>query len=214
MKTLLPILLATLAASAAQARPMKALCESMEPFRKLADLRYVKPLVRVKPKSASVKPQEVVFTIESKSGPVEFKPAPDGSIVIPFTDALCAENPNVAVNQPEGTVGFEVSIEPQIPAARAVEYRELDALRREWDEAVSRQGFVMRTLAPSPKGYRILFEPGKPASAEVRLPQGARKFDANAEGQLDLPFESSWTGANPAVVFSEVPKRIGLRFKG
>jgi hypothetical protein len=202
-----------LAAFAAEARPLKPMCDSMEPFRKLSDLKYVKPVIRVKPQSETVKPGDVTFTIEAKSGPIRFAPNADGTITLPLTDALCAENPNMTSNQPEGTVSFGVSIDPQIPPVKSLDYRQLDELRREWNEAVSRQNLMWRALAPSPKAFRIAFEPGKPASAEIRLPQGVRKVEADAKGALVIPFESAWADANPAIVMSEVPKRIGLKFK-
>jgi hypothetical protein len=206
------MLLVAAAAASAEARPLKSLCESMEPLRKIKDLKYVKPVIRVKPKTQGVKPADVVFTIKAKSGPITFSSAADGTIELPLTDALCAENPEMVSNQAEGTVRFEVSIDPELPPVQKLDYRQLDELRREWNEAVSRQGFVWRALAPSAKAFHIVFAPGTAASAEIRLPQGVRKLPADAKGELVIPFESAWTDANPAIVLSEVPKRIGLQF--
>jgi hypothetical protein len=206
------MLLAALA-SPAEARPLASLCEGMEPFRKISDLKYVKPVIRVKSKSETVGPGDMTFTIEAKSGPIKFAPSADGRIDLPLTDALCAENPNMISNQPEGTVVFSVSIDPQIPPAKSLDYRQLDELRREWNEAVSRQRLAWRMLAPSPKAFQLAFEAGRAASAEIRLPQGIRKLVADAKGDLVIPFDSTWADANPAIVLSEIPKRIGLRFK-
>ena len=213
-RALVGALIAAGIALPAQARPLKDMCSSMEPFRKVADLKYVKPVVRVKPRSESVKPGDVAFTIAAKSGPIRVTPTADGVIDLPLTDALCAENPDIVSNQPEGTVQFEASIDPQIPPVQQLDYRLLDELRRQWDEAVSRQNFFYRTLAPSARAFHLAFEPGRAASAEIRLPQGVRKLVADANGDLVIPFESSWASANPAIVLSEMPKRIGLRFKG
>jgi hypothetical protein len=201
------------AATGAEARPFKDLCEQFEPLRKISDLKYVKPTVRVKPKEG-VKAQDVVFTIEAKSGPIKVSPAEDGSIAFPFSDKLCAENPNIEMNQPKGSVGLEIFIDPAVPPARTVDYKLLEALRAEWTEAVGRQSFLWRTLAPSPKGYMILFEPGRAATAEVRLPQGPRKLTANAKGEIRLPMDDAWKAANPTIELSEVPRKIGLAFKG
>jgi len=206
-------LLAAALAAPAEARPLKSVCDSMEPFRKLSDLRYVKPVIRVKPQSEKVRPSDVQFTIEAKSGPIKFAPNADGTIALPLTDALCAENPDMTSNQPEGTVSFAVSIDPRIPPVKSLDYRQLDELRREWNEAVSRQSFVWRALAPSPKAFQLAFEAGSAASAEIRLPQGVRKLAADANGELVIPFDSAWADANPAIVLSETPKRIGLRFR-
>jgi len=200
-------------ASSAQARPLKSLCDATEPFRKLSDLKYVKPVIRVKPDSKTVKPTDVAFTIAAKSGPIQFAPDADGTIELPITEALCAENPDMTSNQPEGTLSFAVSIDPRIPPVKSLDYRQLDELRREWNEAVSRQSFVWRALAPSPKAFQLAFEAGSAASAEIRLPQGVRKLAADANGELVIPFESAWADANPAIVLSETPKRIGLRFR-
>lgn len=212
-KTTLCALLLVALASPAEAKPIKSMCDALEPFRKLSDLKYVKPVIRVKPHSETVKPGDVTFTIEAKSGPIRFAPNADGTMALPLTDALCAENPNMRTNQPEGTVGLGVSIDPQIPPVQSLDYRQLDELRREWNEGVSRQNLLWRARVPSPTAFRIAFEPGQAASAEIRLPQGVRKLAADAKGQVDILFESAWADANPAIVMSEMPKRIGLKFK-
>ena len=210
--TVLATLLAAFALPA-QARPIESICNVMEPLRKIWDLKYVRPVIRVKPKSEAIKPGDVVFTIEAKAGPIRFAPKADGTIELPLTVVLCAENPNMVSNQPEGTVSVEVGVDPQIPPVKSLDYRQLDELRREWSEAVSRQSLVWRALAPSPKAFQLAFEAGRAASAEIRLPQGVRKLVSDANGDLVIPFESAWTDANPAIVLSEMPKRIGLRFK-
>lgn len=200
-------------AFAAQARPIKELCDQFEPIRKLADLKYVKPQIRVKPKDEGVKPQDVVFTIEARSGTIKVSPTADGNIELPLTDKLCAENPNIEVNQPKGTVGLGILIDPAIPPATTFDYKLLESLRREWSEAVSRQNIMWRVLAPSSKAYQVVFEPGKSASAEIQLPGGVRKLTADEKGELRIPFEDAWIAANPTIVLSTLPKKIGLAFK-
>ena len=83
-------------ATTAHARPFKDLCEQFEPLRKISDLKYVKPELRVKPKEP-VKPQDVVFTIEAKSGPIRVVPNVEGVVEFPMTDRLCDENPNFEI---------------------------------------------------------------------------------------------------------------------
>ena len=213
LRKLAPAALLATVATAADARPFKDFCEQFEPLRKLSGLKYVRPVVRVQPANASVKPQDVVFTIAAKSGAIRVVPALDGAIELPFSDGLCAENPEIEMNQPKGTVGLAISIDPRIPPVKSLDYALLESLRREWDEAISRQSLVWRVLAPSAKAYQIVFEPGSNASAEIRLPQGSRTLAADAKGELRIPFEPSWVGANPTIVLSAVPKRIGLAFK-
>lgn len=213
MKAIVLLLPLCLVATAANARPLKSMCEQFEPLRKIADLKFVKPQIRVQPKTEGVKAQDVVFTIEAKSGVIKISPDAEGFIVLPLTDKLCAENPNMEVNQPQGTVSMAISIDPVIPPVRQLDYRLLDSLRLEWDEAISRQSLMWRMLAPSAKAFHIVFESGKAASAEIRLPGGVRKLAADDKGELRIPFEESWIAANPAIVFSDLPRRIGLAFK-
>lgn len=213
MKTTLLLLLLGLAAATVQARPFKDVCEEFEPLRKIADLKYVKPRVIVQPKTEGVKAQDVVFTIEAKAGTLRISPDANGRMELPFTDKLCAENPNIEVNQPKGTVSMGISIDPAIPPVRTLDYRLLEALRREWIEAVSRQHLGWRLLAPSSKAYQVTFEPGKVGSVEVHLSSGVRKLAADEKGVVRIPFEDSWIAANPNIVLSELPKRIGLAFK-
>ena len=199
---------------AADARPLKEMCSQFEPLRKLSDLKYVKPVVKVRPESQAVKPQEVVFTIEAKAGAIKVIPAADGTIHFPLTDALCAENPNVESNQPAGSLGMVISIDPAVPPVKTLDYHLLDTLRREWDTAIARQSFMYRMLAPSAKAFQVLFEPGKGGSAEIRLPDGVRRLAADARGELRIPIEPAWAQANPTIVLSDVPRKIGLAFKG
>ncbi len=94
MKALFLLLAVALAATTAQAKPFKDFCDQLEPLRKLSGLKYVKPQVKVDPKAPGAKPQDVVFTIEAKSGNDQAEaPAPMELIELPMTDALCAENP-------------------------------------------------------------------------------------------------------------------------
>ncbi len=213
MRALLLVAFFALACTAAQARPFKDFCAQFEPLRKISDLEYVKPQIKVEPKTAGVKPQDVVFTNAAKAGTLKFSPGPDGVVELPLTEALCAENPDFESNQPKGTVAFNISIDPAIPPVKTLDYRLLESLRHQWDEAVSRQGFMMRVMAPSSKAYQILFEPGVNASAEMRLATGVRKLAANAKGELRIPFEAAWVAANPAIVLSEMPRKIGLAFE-
>jgi hypothetical protein len=200
-------------ATSAHARPYKDFCDQFEPLRKLADLKYVKPVLRVKPKEDTVKAADVVFTIEAKAGAIKVVPAADGAIVFPMSDKLCDENPNIEVNQPTGSVGISVSIDPNIPPVRTLDYRLLESLRHEWDTAISRQNLVYRMLAPSAKAYQIVFEPGTNGSVEIRLPQVTRRFAADDKGVVRIPFDDAWIAANPAIVLSDVPRKIGLAFK-
>jgi hypothetical protein len=210
-----PVLLVSLslAATTAQARPFKDFCEQFEPLRKIADLQYIKPSIRVEPKKEGVKPQDVVFTIAAKSGVIRISPSAEGLIELPFSDKLCAENPDIETNQPQGTVSLGISIDPAIPPVRTLDYRLLDSLRREWSEAISRQSLMWRVLAPSSKAFEIVFEPGTGGSAEIRLPGGVSKLAADEKGALRIPFEDSWVAANPTIVLSSLPRKIGLAFK-
>jgi hypothetical protein len=213
MKALLSFVLLSAIASGAHARPFKEVCDQFEPLRRLSDLKYVKPVIRVQPESKTVKPQDVVFTVESRSGVIKVVPAADGAIDFPFSEALCNENPNLEVNQPKGSLGMAISIDPAIPPVRTLDYRLLESLRREWDTAISRQNLFYRMLAPSAKAYVVVFEPGTGGTVEIRLPQGARRLLADANGVVRIPFDDAWTGANPSIVLSDLPKRIGLAFK-
>ena len=199
------------AATTAEAGAYKDLCDKFEPLRKLSDLKYVKPEIKVDPKAPGAKPQDVVFTIEAKSGPINVSPGPDGRLELPMGEKLCAENPEYRTNQPKGTLNIQISIDPAIPPVRTLDYRLLESLRNEWNEAVSRQNLVYRLLIPKAKAYQVLFE-AKGASAEVRLPTGLRKLTPDEKGDLRIPFDDAWIAANPTIVFSDLPKKIGLAF--
>jgi hypothetical protein len=212
MKPSILLLILAVAATGARAAEFKDLCEKFEPLRKLADFKYVKPDVSIHPKTPGVKPEEVVFTIAAKAGPIKVTPAADGAIEFPFSDKLCAENPEFQTNQPKGTVDINVSIDPHIPPVKSIDYHTLEIMRREWNDAIGRQSLVYRMLAPSTKGYEVTFEGGKGGNAEVQLAKGTVRLTTNDKGELRIPFDDSWISANPVITFSEVPKKIGLAF--
>jgi hypothetical protein len=212
-RRLLLFSLVALHVSMAHARPLKDFCEQFEPLRKISDLSYIRPRILVDLKTPGVKAQDVVFTIEAKAGVIKISPGAEGLIELPLTDKLCTENPSIESNQPPGSVSLGISIDPQIPPVRTLDYKLLESLRAQWSEAVSRQNLLWRALAPASKAYVISFEPGKPASAEIQLAGGARKIVADEKGDVRIPFEDAWVAANPTIVLSELPKKIGLAFK-
>ncbi len=201
------------AALPAHARPYKDLCNQLEPIAKIAGMKYVKPTVRVEAKPGTPAPKSIVFTIDARAGIIRVTPAADGTIDFPLTKALCDENPNVESNQPPGTMSMAVSVDISAPPASSFDYRLLTDMRADWDEAVKRQGFMWRMMAPGARAGIVVFEAGKAASAEVRLPQGVRRIVANEKGELRIPFDEAWQASNPRIVLSDMPKKIGLAFK-
>ena len=206
-------MLLVLAPLVTEARGFKEICDSLEPISKLSGLRYVKPTVRVAPKTPGVTPQSVVFNIEAKSGAIKVPVGADGTIAFPLSKALCEENPETAHNQPPGSVGISVGVDVWAPPAKAFDYRLIMDMRADWDEAIKRQNLMYRMLAPSAKAAVIHFEPGRTAVAEIRLPQGPQKLTANEKGEIRIAFDETWRLANPTIELSELPKKIGLSFK-
>jgi len=207
------VCLAALIALPVSARPFKDMCAIVEPMMKLSGLKYVKPSVKVKSKDPKVQLQSVFFTIEAKAGTIRVPVAADGAIAFPVAGPLCAENPNMESSQPPGSMEMTVSVEVSAPPAQALEYRVFTDMKAEWDEAISRQDFMYRVLAPGAKAGHIAFEPGRAAFAEVRLPQGARRFMADDKGQVRIPFDDAWKALNPVISLSEMPRKVSLAFK-
>ena len=76
MKPAATLLLAlALTATVVQAASFKDLCDQFEPLRKISDLKYVKPEIKVTAKTEGVKPQDVVFTIDARRGRSRYRPA-------------------------------------------------------------------------------------------------------------------------------------------
>lgn len=202
-----------LVAQAAEARPLKGMCEMMEPVSKLTGLKYVRASVQVKPKDAAVKPESVAFTIAAKAGTIKVPVAADGTVVIPVSKALCEENPDVQTNQPPGTLDLAIVVGVNAPPLQQFDYRVIMDMKADWDEGLSRQNFLYRAMAPSAKAGLILFAPGRAAWAEVRLPQGPRRFTADDKGTIRIPFDEAWKSSNPPVVLSEAPRAVSLTFQ-
>ena len=206
------LLLAALATTA-RAGEYREFHKVLEPFTKLKDLKYLVPTVKVAPKDAALKPESVVLVIHSRAGAIRVPAMADGSIDFPVTQALYDENPNVDSNAPPGTLGLSVGIDVGAPPAQRFDYRMVMDMKADWDEAVRRQNFMWRMLAPSPRGALVVFTPGTAATAEVKLPGGVRTYRADAAGELRLPFDEAWHKANPPVLLSAMPKRIALDFR-
>jgi hypothetical protein len=201
-----------LVAAAAQAAEYREFYKALEPISKLKDLKYLVQTVKVAPRDPAMKPESVVLTIRSRSGPIRIAAGPEGAIEIPVTKALYDENPDVESNAPPGTLGLSVGLDVRAPPAQRFDYRLVMDMKADWDEAVRRQNLMWRMLAPSARSAVVVFAPGSRATAEVRLPSGTRTLNADAAGQIPLPLDEDWKKANPAIVLSEMPARIGLDF--
>ena len=198
--------------AAAQAAEYREFHKALEPIAKLRDLKYLVQTVKVAPRDPAMKPESVVLTIRSRTGPIRIAAGPEGAIDIPVTKALYDENPPVESNAPPGTLGLSVALDVRAPPVQRFEYKLVMDMKADWEEAVRRQNFVWRTLAPSAKSAVVVFAPGAKATAEVKLPSGTRTLGVDSSGQIQLPFDEEWRKANPAIVLSEMPTRIGLDF--
>jgi hypothetical protein len=220
VQNLLLIFLKSMAAAAlvlpaapALAGEYKDIYDTLEPFERLKDLKYVTTTVKVKPKDARIAPQSVEFIIRSKSGLIKVAARADGGIDFPVSRALREENPEMVSNQAEGALGIAVSVDVAVPPTANLDYRLIAELRDQYRTAVGRQNLMWRMLAPSPKGVLISFAPEAKGTAKVKLPGTSWTVDADEKGELCLGFDDDLLKANAAIELNAVPRRIGLDFR-
>jgi len=94
---------------------------------------------RIESKRDGVAPRAIAISIRARRGRIEVPVADDGSVALPFDDALLAENPVVQTNQPAGSLTLTLSVELRQPRGAIVPVAEVEAALAEADALLARQ---------------------------------------------------------------------------
>ena len=172
--------------------------------------KYFKASATLSSADPSVATAEITLVIRGRQGAIPVPVAADGSIEFPLRDDLLAENPPVFTNVPPGKLSMNVGIRVEAPPQQRFRYGLMVEMHDEAKAMIAKQGMLARMLAPDFEGLQIRFAKGSKATATVESTGAHQRFEANAEGLIEIPDRRAWRSANPFVQLSEMPLGIGL----
>lgn len=211
MRRLLSCLFLLLAASHASAAGRYLdLHKYIEPLTKLDGLQYVFADLHVKSVDPAVKPEAIALTIRASGGDIAVPVGADGRFSLPIERGLVDENPEVATNQPAGSLELNVALDVRAQPRQAFDYALLADMAAEYDRVVANQKLTWRLFAPSAKGLAIRFPKGTDATVTVMLAGGPVKYAANDKDEVHLPHKADWQRLNPRIELSAMPEKIAL----
>jgi hypothetical protein len=182
-------------------------------FARVAQLqggKYLKATATLSSADSAIQTQDITLEIRGRQGAIPVPIAADGTTQFPISDALLAENPPVFTNVPEGKLSMTVGIRVETPPQQRFRYGLMVEMQDEAKVMIAKQGMIARMLAPNFEGLRIVFPPGSKATATVESADGPERFQADAEGNVEIPDRRAWRRENPFVQLSEMPRSIGL----
>ena len=107
--------------------------------REIATYPRLRAVQRIESKRAGIAPRAIDIAIRARRGRIEVPVGDDGTIAMPFDDALLAENPVVETNQPAGSLTLTLSVELHQPSGAIVPAAEVEAALAEADALLVRQ---------------------------------------------------------------------------
>lgn len=182
-------------------------------FSRVAQLqggKYFKATATLTFADPGVATADITLVIRGRQGAIPVPVGADGSIEFPLRDDLLAENPAVFTNVAQGKLSMSVGIRVEAPPQQRFRYRLMVEMDDEAKAMIAKQGMLARMLAPDFEGLRIRFAKGSRATATVELAAGPQRFEANADGLIEIPDRRAWRSENPFVQLSEMPLGIGL----
>jgi hypothetical protein len=123
--------------------------------REIAAYPRLVAVQRIESKHAGIAPRSIRIAIHARAGEIPVPVAADGTIRLPFDDALLAENPVVETNQPPGSLTLTVSVELPRPDGSVLATADVEAALAEADALLASQRARSRV-----RGVEFLFARG------------------------------------------------------
>jgi hypothetical protein len=198
--TLRHALALTLALSATQALagegrdvPLAPVCDGVTKAKPAdpEDIIHVKMVA--KPKDQPELPPDLALELvkDGKATPIALD-ADHG--FDPRCDEPSMREASIRVNQPRDKVRFGLAFPARVPTGTAMSYAKLAESVPVMIEAIRRQAGLLRFLAPKVRGIRLTFA-AEGQHVTIRLPDGVKRFDADARGVVVLPWNPDWSTA-------------------
>ena len=213
MRTMLIVVLcavASLAHAADREIPYK---EMHSPFSRAAGIpngKYFRLDTRLASSDPSVATADIKLVIKSRSGDIPVPVAADGAVQFPVREDLLKENPPVVTNVPAGKMQLTISMRVEAPPAQRFRYELMAAMQDDAKAIISKQGLMVRMMAPDFEGFVIGFAPGTAATATVELAGKPVSIEADAQGVIRIPDKKAWRKENPWIQLSAMPTHLQL----
>ncbi|MGH7953362.1 MAG: DUF2987 domain-containing protein [Limisphaerales bacterium] len=160
----------------------------------------------------AVHPSDISLTIHSAKGMIPVQLNTNGQLIkFPLEKDLRRENPPIVVNQPAGTMRFQVAIQLPPLDALTFHYKRLGDGVAEINKLIKVQaGMLMSLLAPKVRGVIFLFPKTSAGKAKVEIASvaGKKEYTADKNGRIKLKLEKALLSENPKVKVSEKPQHI------
>jgi hypothetical protein len=150
-------------------------------------------------------------TILAASGAVPVPVAADGTVTLPLTPALRAENPTVGIDQPRGTMSLEIMLAVAPPPRLRMPYAWFVSAGGQARDAAaiaahSSAGLLASIFAPRLRGLAISFAPGTRGQVTIVAGDFREVLTPGADGTINMPLDRKPPDTD--VVFSAAPVLI------
>ena len=134
-RTLAVLLLALVGGGAVDAAEIEyaVIHRALGAAREIGGYPRLRAVQRIESKRDGIAPRTIDIAIHARRGRIEVPVADDGTLALPFDDALLAENPVVETNQPAGSLTLTLSVELKQPSGAIVAAAEVEAALAEAD---------------------------------------------------------------------------------
>jgi hypothetical protein len=162
--------------------PYAALYESLRPALEVNGHDRLVARTRIVSKRGDVSPDQIRLDIRSRQGLRSVRVAANGDVQFPLDEALRAENPPVASNQPKGSLTLSVAIVLRPPGGLRFPYREIAAGIDQMRAIVAADG---QAAGLRVQGVELWFDPGDDARLSV-VGRVERLLMADRHGRIVL----------------------------
>jgi hypothetical protein len=192
------------AQSAPVGTPYAVLYQVLASSRDIARYDRLIAIERIESKLGDVSPDRIMIEIRARTGTLRLRPARDGAVDFPLTDALLAENPMVVTNQPKGSLTLSVTLGLKLPTSTRLPVRELLAALTQADQLLVRG---VDGLKGRVRGVELRFAPGSGAALTLRG-RGERFLMADHLGRIVLMRDADLSEADAIIDLSRLPTQL------
>jgi len=152
-----------------------------------------------------------VITIAARAGPIRLVPAADGTIDIPVSEALLAEDPPVLTSAPEGQKSrVQLDLRPVLPSGATLPLSEVGIAVAQANKVIKAQAGFFSFAIPTLRAVVAVYPPGQPQAATLTAPGVERTLTTDAKGRLRIPSDAALEAAGARVALAAPPLRFEL----
>jgi hypothetical protein len=198
-------------AESEKSTPYATLDEIFSRVTAAAKYKHVEVFAQISPHNPARKPQDLVFTIEAKSGHLKLPCDAQGRINWPSSESLRSENPPVRINVLQSEkLSMKVGVNAVVADRMRFTTDELRASLADADALIADQAGMLSWFAPKFTAFVVTCGTGCSATVGAGAAVG-KTLASDATGQLTLPIQSSW--ARHAETITLTKPAVEITFK-